>query len=145
MFEGRARDLFPALGGLAPRTPLRHHSPSHFTSLPSPSAPTLDIPLRVFSESYYPNLCSLYNHLGVKYRAADYSFACLDARPGATSYFRYINLLVAGMALPVPMCLNPWHLLKFSANTPLSRSCSWKGLGQGRNLTPPPCISQGQG
>lgn len=71
----------------------------------------MDIPLRVFSESYYPNLCSLYRHLGVKYHEADYSFSCLA---GATTaaYFRYINLFVSGMALPLIMCLNPLQLFK---------------------------------
>jgi len=66
----------------------------------------MDIPLRVFSESYYPNLCNLYRHIGVKYCAADYSFSCLNHYPGATAYFRYINMFVGGMALPLPMHLN---------------------------------------
>ena len=36
---------------------------------------TTDIPLRVFSEAYYPSLCKLYRMLGVRYHAADYSVA----------------------------------------------------------------------
>ena len=36
----------------------------------------MDIPLRVFSESYYPNLCNIYKLVGVKYGLADYSFSC---------------------------------------------------------------------
>jgi len=72
----------------------------------------MDIPLRVFSESYYPNLCSLYRRIGVKYRAADYSFSCLGGHAGAAAYFRYINFFVRGMALPLPMCLNPLQVLK---------------------------------
>ena len=68
----------------------------------------MDIPLRVFSESYYPNLCNLYRLVGVKYRIADYSFSCLGGVASSTSaYFRYINLFVSGMALPVPACFNP--------------------------------------
>ena len=65
----------------------------------------MDIPLRVFSEAYYPSLCKLYRMLGVRYHAADYSFCLL--RPDAPAYFRYINILRAGKAIPVP-CL--WHL-----------------------------------
>ena len=71
----------------------------------------MDIPLRVFSESYYPNLCRMYNHIGVKYRHADYSFSC-RAAAAAASYFRYINIFVAGMALPLPLCLNLLQLFK---------------------------------
>jgi predicted NAD/FAD-binding protein len=71
----------------------------------------MDIPLRVFSESYYPNLCSIYKHLGVKYRHADYSFSCRPAA-AAASYFRYINFFVADMALPMPLCLNVRELFK---------------------------------
>jgi predicted NAD/FAD-binding protein len=71
----------------------------------------MDIPLRVFSESYYPNLCSIYKHLGVKYRHADYSFSCRPAA-AAASYFRYINFFVADMALPLPLCLNVRELFK---------------------------------
>ena len=63
-----------------------------------------DIPLRVFSESYYPNLTKLYRALGVKYQAADYSFSC-RAGYHLHAYFRYVNIFLKGMALPVPMCL----------------------------------------
>lgn len=71
----------------------------------------MDIPLRVFSESYYPNLCSIYKRLGVKYRHADYSFSC-RATASAASYFRYVNLFLWGMALPIPLCLNLLQLFK---------------------------------
>ena len=71
----------------------------------------MDIPLRVFSESYYPNLCNLYRHLGVKYRNADYSFCCMRGT-AAAAYFRYVNLFIAGMALPIVMCLNPLQIFK---------------------------------
>jgi len=64
----------------------------------------MDIPLRVFSEAYYPNLCKLYTHLGIKYGNADYSFCCLgEASPRA--YFRYVNVFVSGMAIPLPTVL----------------------------------------
>ena len=48
----------------------------------------MDIPLRVFSEAYYPNLCRIYRQLGVRYKAADYSFCCIDPRAGSRAYFR---------------------------------------------------------
>lgn len=71
----------------------------------------VDIPLRVFSESYYPNLINLYKLIGVKYRLADYSFSIVGgARATTSAYLRYINLFVGGMALPLPMCLNPQHI-----------------------------------
>jgi hypothetical protein len=73
----------------------------------------MDIPLRVFSESYYPNLCNLYQLLGVKYAAADYSFSCVGGCGSTRSaYFRYINFFWRGMALPFLACLNPWNVGK---------------------------------
>jgi predicted NAD/FAD-binding protein len=72
----------------------------------------MDIPLRVFSESYYPRLCQLYRHLGIRYGPADYSFSCLS-HSKAPAYFRYVNVLTAGMALPLPGLLTPWNLPKF--------------------------------
>ena len=64
----------------------------------------MDIPLRVFSEGYYPNLCKLYRKLGVQYHLADYSFSCVTPESSPRAYFRYVNLLRAGMAIPLP-CL----------------------------------------
>ena len=78
----------------------------------------MDIPLRVFSESYYPNLVNLYRLVGVKYRLADYSFSCVGGETASRSaYFRYLNLFVAGMALPMPACLNVRHMAR----------CLWLG------------------
>ena len=61
----------------------------------------IDIPLRVFSESYYPNLCRLYRHVGISYHPADYSFSCLGRGKTSRAFFRYFNLMWFGMALPV--------------------------------------------
>eukprot|EP00966_Prymnesium_polylepis_P274557 6343655-Prymnesium_polylepis.1 len=72
----------------------------------------MDIPLRVFSEAYYPNLCNLYRLLGVEYRAADYSFNCIAPGSSAAAYFRYVNAFVAGMALPLPCVLSPRQVIK---------------------------------
>lgn len=72
----------------------------------------MDIPLRVFSEAYYPNLCNLYRMLGVKYRNADYSFNCISPKSSPAAYFRYINFFILGMALPMPLMLSPRHMLK---------------------------------
>ena len=89
--------------------------PSHLQS--SPSLPCLPPcgRLRVFSESYYPNMCNIYRRLGIKYHPADYSFSCASSPIGNASsaaYFRYVNAFVAGMALPIPCLLNPTQLLK---------------------------------
>jgi hypothetical protein len=73
----------------------------------------MDIPLRVFSESYYPNLCNIYKLVGVNYDLADYSFSCRGGgESSAAAYFRYVNCFVRGMALPIPACLNPMQLAK---------------------------------
>jgi len=82
----------------------------------------MDIPLRVFSESYYPNLCRLYQLLGIRYHPADYSFSCAHgaadgtAVGGRRAYFRYTNLLLRGMAIPLPsvgLLLSPHRLIKY--------------------------------
>ncbi|KAL3895590.1 MAG: hypothetical protein SGPRY_013477, partial [Prymnesium sp.] len=72
----------------------------------------MDIPLRVFSESYYPNLCNIYRMLGVQYRMADYSFNCITPQSSTSAYFRYVNFFLAGMALPLPCVLNPRQFFK---------------------------------
>ncbi|KAL1504482.1 hypothetical protein AB1Y20_010887 [Prymnesium parvum] len=72
----------------------------------------MDIPLRVFSEAYYPNLCNIYRLLGVKYRTADYSFNCVTPQHSAAAYFRYVNAFVAGMALPMPLVRTPRQVVK---------------------------------
>ena len=74
----------------------------------------MDIPLRVFSASYYPNLCNLYNLVGIKYAMADYSFSCRGSKSSSSpaAYFRYLNIFVNGMALPIPACYNPLQLIK---------------------------------
>lgn len=71
----------------------------------------MDIPLRVFSESYYPNLCNIYNLLGVKYRVADYAF-CIAKSTSLAAYFRYVNAFVAGMALPLAGVVAPASMLR---------------------------------
>ena len=74
----------------------------------------MDIPLRVFSESYYPNLTNLYNLVGIKYHVADYSFCCLagGTKQAAAAYFRYVNFLWRGSAFPVPALFHPPQLVK---------------------------------
>lgn len=76
----------------------------------------MDIPLRVFSESYYPNLCRLYRSIGVAFGTADYSFSLVDDCRGGGAYFRYVNLLVRGLALPLPsptLLLAPQRLPRY--------------------------------
>ena len=74
----------------------------------------MDIPLRVFSEAYYPNLVNLYKLVGVKYHVADYSFSCVagGAVKAASAYFRYINVFFRGAAYPLPALFNLRHLGK---------------------------------
>ena len=74
----------------------------------------MDIPLRVFSESYYPNLTNLYNLVGIKYHVADYSFCCLagGTKQAAAAYFRYVNFLWRGSAFPVPALFHLRQLVK---------------------------------
>jgi len=85
----------------------------------------MDIPLRVFSESYYPNLCRLYQLLGIRYHTADYSFSCSHGAADGTAavagsarraYFRYSNLFYRGMAIPLPslgLLLAPHRVPKY--------------------------------
>jgi len=70
----------------------------------------LDMPLRVFTESYYPNLTSLYEEVGVKFKPEDYSgsFSSL----AGDSYFAYRNLLVGSLSLPyaLPVRARVWSV-----------------------------------
>ena len=89
----------------------------------------MDIPLRVFSESYYPNLCRLYRSIGVAFGTADYSFSLVDDCRGGGAYFRYVNLLVRGLALPLPsptLLLAPQRAVK-TASPGLEHACSRSG------------------
>lgn len=51
----------------------------------------MDVPLRVFSQSYYPNLVSIYDTIGVKYNWANYEFNVRVAGDNR-SMFKYNNL-----------------------------------------------------
>jgi predicted NAD/FAD-binding protein len=59
----------------------------------------IDVPLRVFTPSYYPTLMALYAHVGIETAPVDYaaSFSTL----GADTYFRYFNVRVAGRSIPM--------------------------------------------
>src|SRR4051794_14138585 len=50
----------------------------------------MDVPLRTFSEDYYPNLTALYRRLGVEFSHANYEFACFKKEDG-DQYFTYLN------------------------------------------------------
>eukprot|EP00762_Andalucia_godoyi_P008404 ANDGO_04666.mRNA.1 hypothetical protein len=76
----------------------------------------IDVPLRVFSESYYPNLANLYTHTGISFQAENY--ASTFVHPGRTPrpFFRYRNLLLVGRRYSVPFVLLPlWIWLSFPA------------------------------
>lgn len=83
----------------------------------------LDMPLRVFTEAYYPHLTSLYDTVGVEYQPEDYSgsFSSFQAAPESTSltaenasaalFFGYRNWLLGPWSFPV--LLNPlWQSLR---------------------------------
>jgi predicted NAD/FAD-binding protein len=59
----------------------------------------VDVPLRVFTPSYYPTLMALYAHVGIETAPVDYaaSFSML----GASTYYRYFNVRVAGRSIPM--------------------------------------------
>jgi predicted NAD/FAD-binding protein len=62
----------------------------------------MDVPLRVFSRTYYPNLTTLYDRVGVKFTNADYSFSCSlgTMRSEQAVYFRYANYYDMRFAMP---------------------------------------------
>ena len=77
----------------------------------------VDIPLRVFSEAYYPNLCKLYTLIGIVYHSADYSFSLLRAVRAPSAYFRYANFFHKGASYPYPslgMLLYPPTAAKYA-------------------------------
>jgi len=60
----------------------------------------VDMPLRVFTPGYYPTLLSLFEHVGIRTETVDYAASFSEL--GGSTYFRYVNLRVAGRSLPVP-------------------------------------------
>lgn len=58
----------------------------------------IDVPLRVFSEAYYPNLVGLYNTLGIQFQPENYetSFSFV----GLQAYFSYSNFIIRSLSLP---------------------------------------------
>jgi predicted NAD/FAD-binding protein len=101
----------------------------------------IDVPLRTFSEDYYPNLSCLYRELGVTYEVADYSFCCYDqTRP--RPHFKYRNYLNHWLArllgtdklsLPAFTLTSMFYIvdyLKFMRNSPRDLA-----LGLCRGLT----------
>jgi predicted NAD/FAD-binding protein len=59
----------------------------------------IDVPLRVFTPSYYPTLCALYDHVGIDTAPVDYaaSFSTL----GAGTYYRYFNMRLGRHSIPM--------------------------------------------
>ena len=58
----------------------------------------LDMPLRVFSESYYPNLTRLYAAAGVSFCPEDYCGSFFDT--DGDCLFKYSNILIGPYSLP---------------------------------------------
>jgi predicted NAD/FAD-binding protein len=57
-----------------------------------------DMPLRVFSESYYPNLTRLYAAAGIEFCPENYCGAFVDS--DGSCLFKYNNLLIGPYSLP---------------------------------------------
>jgi predicted NAD/FAD-binding protein len=68
----------------------------------------VDVPLRVFTETYYPNLTALYKAVGVKYQPENYSGSfCVE---GASTHFAYRNYLLGSLSVPYVLRCNPFNL-----------------------------------
>eukprot|EP00048_Salpingoeca_helianthica_P023595 m.25418 g.25418 ORF g.25418 m.25418 type:complete len:751 (-) comp8859_c0_seq1:31-2283(-) len=74
--------------------------PSKHDGLDTPMR--IDVPLRVFSEDYYPNLCALYRHLGLELHREDYS-ASMNLIAGEQGrdacFFKYENFKVGALSI----------------------------------------------
>eukprot|EP01114_Cavostelium_apophysatum_P013863 TRINITY_DN3452_c0_g1_i2.p1 TRINITY_DN3452_c0_g1~~TRINITY_DN3452_c0_g1_i2.p1 ORF type:complete len:490 (+),score=98.30 TRINITY_DN3452_c0_g1_i2:122-1591(+) len=57
----------------------------------------MDVPLRVFSISYYPNLTKLYEAADIKIVPEDYAASFCDVQ--GNTYFKYCNLLIKELSL----------------------------------------------
>jgi len=80
----------------------------------SPDKVRVDVPLRVFSEAYYPNLISLFKEVGVEYQPEDYSSSF--SLSSGKSIFGYKNWLLGSISVPIPsppsfFDLHYWHIL----------------------------------
>jgi hypothetical protein len=62
------------------------------------STQRLDMPLRVFSESYYPNLTRLYSAAGVTFCPEDYCGSFIDT--DGTCLLKYNNFLIGQFSFP---------------------------------------------
>ncbi len=66
---------------------------------PGAARQRLDMPLRVFSESYYPNLTRLYTAAGVSFCPEDYCGSFFDT--DGDCLFKYSNFLIGPYSLPL--------------------------------------------
>jgi len=77
---------------------------------------SIDIPLRVFTPGYYPDLLKLYQRAGVHTEKTDHSAAYANERNEL--FFHYGNWLLGGRSLGIPKSLSPrlfgQHLSLFS-------------------------------
>jgi predicted NAD/FAD-binding protein len=91
----------------------------------SPEGPRVrvDVPLRVFTESYYPHLTALYDRVGVEYQAENYesSFSCLSG----STLFAYKNVIIGPFSLPY---INPLSLAGIAASSMWARARALVGL-----------------
>jgi predicted NAD/FAD-binding protein len=93
-FEVTLIEREPSLGMDAHSFDMSHAQPGGSAGSPQ----RLDMPLRVFSESYYPNLTRLYSEAGVTFCPEDYCGSFLDA--DGSCLFKYSNLLIGPFSLP---------------------------------------------
>ena len=104
----------------------------------------IDVPLRVFSEAYYPTLARLYKLIGVPTHSCDASFS-MRVLGCARAFFRFSNWKVApDVAIPVPSL---WGLPALSWRTlRLCREIVWFFVFSARDLkngTVPPELTFG--
>jgi len=59
----------------------------------------VDVPLRVFTPSYYPTLVALFDHLGIETAPVDYASSFSEL--GAATYFRYFNVRLGRRSIPL--------------------------------------------
>lgn len=65
----------------------------------------IDVPMRVFSDAYYPNLVRMYEAVGIQIHAENYATTYCSA--DGSAYFRYQNFLLGDLSIPVL----PWQFL----------------------------------
>ncbi|MFK7958279.1 MAG: NAD(P)/FAD-dependent oxidoreductase [Lysobacterales bacterium] len=87
----------------------------------------IDVPLRVFFDGFYPNVTSLYQHLGIE--SAPINYAASFGFVNEKSFFRYDNYQLGGRSFPFFKGIRSlnrkalrigWEIARFFRQTPQS-------------------------